>query len=222
MFEPHLDILPEAQRKLWNELAPTRALRFVLYGGTALALRLGHRQSVDFDFFSPLPLDARGDALRTALPFLEKAQIIQQAANTLSYMTPEGVKLSFFGNIDFGCIGPCEQTNDGVLSVASLDDLMATKLVALVQRVEAKDYLDVAALLDAGQSLEKGLCAVATLFGNSVPPIEIARTLTYFESGDLPTLPATIKNTLLAATRVLRFEAIQPLPVIARELDAAS
>ena len=42
-FQAHLEILPEAQRRLWRELRPTVQLGFVLYGGTAIALRLGHR-----------------------------------------------------------------------------------------------------------------------------------------------------------------------------------
>ena len=49
-FRPRLDILPDAQRALWPELAATPP-EFTLYGGTAIALQLGHRQSVDFDFF---------------------------------------------------------------------------------------------------------------------------------------------------------------------------
>jgi hypothetical protein len=50
MFKPNLSILPEPQRRLWAELSNTPKT-FVLYRGTALALRLGHRQSEDFDFF---------------------------------------------------------------------------------------------------------------------------------------------------------------------------
>ena len=46
-----LDILPEAQKELWPFLTETPC-DFVLYGGTAAALRYGHRQSIDFDFFS--------------------------------------------------------------------------------------------------------------------------------------------------------------------------
>jgi hypothetical protein len=49
-FAPRLDIVPPPQRRLWDELAAVPAA-FVLYGGTAVALQLGHRTSVDFDFF---------------------------------------------------------------------------------------------------------------------------------------------------------------------------
>ena len=48
---PWMEILPTQQREIWPLLKPTVALGFVLYGGTAVALRLGHRQSIDFDFF---------------------------------------------------------------------------------------------------------------------------------------------------------------------------
>jgi Nucleotidyl transferase AbiEii toxin, Type IV TA system len=51
VFNPRLDILPDVQQRLWPELAQTPD-NFTLYGGTAIALRLGHRQSVDFDFFA--------------------------------------------------------------------------------------------------------------------------------------------------------------------------
>ncbi|WP_443747297.1 nucleotidyl transferase AbiEii/AbiGii toxin family protein [Asticcacaulis solisilvae] len=56
-FAPRTDILPEAQRQLRPYLAEVTRQGFVLYGGTAIALRLGHRVSVDFDFFHHLPLD---------------------------------------------------------------------------------------------------------------------------------------------------------------------
>ena len=55
-FEPRLDILPESQLGLWPEpdaVPPD----FVLYGGTGLALRTGHRFSEDFDFFSSSAFD---------------------------------------------------------------------------------------------------------------------------------------------------------------------
>ena len=48
---PNFSRMPPSQRKLWPELRPGVELGFVLYGGTAVALHLGHRRSVDFDFF---------------------------------------------------------------------------------------------------------------------------------------------------------------------------
>jgi hypothetical protein len=54
MFEPQFKILPLHQNTLWPDLAEIPG-HFVLYGGTALALRLGHRNSMNFDFFSSEP-----------------------------------------------------------------------------------------------------------------------------------------------------------------------
>ena len=51
MMEPALDTLPPPQRQLWHELHET-PVHFVLYGGTALGLRLAHRESEDCDFFA--------------------------------------------------------------------------------------------------------------------------------------------------------------------------
>ena len=68
-----MECLPHAQRQLWPLLKPAAPLGYVLYGGTAIALRLGHRVSVDFDFFSNHGLDIT--ALHAAMPFLEAATV---------------------------------------------------------------------------------------------------------------------------------------------------
>jgi hypothetical protein len=65
-FDPRLDILPESQLRLWPEL-DTVPSDFILYGGTGLALQLGHRASEDFDFFSSSGFEP--DHLRSRLPF---------------------------------------------------------------------------------------------------------------------------------------------------------
>jgi len=76
-FQPRLDVLPEAQRLLWEELGETPR-GFVLYGGTAIALRLGHRQSEDFDFFSNEPFAPT--ELRRKLKYLKGAENEHMAA----------------------------------------------------------------------------------------------------------------------------------------------
>ena len=106
-FQPNFGILPEAQKALWPSLAGAGTLGMVLYGGTALALRLGHRPSVDFDFFSKDQLPSQ-DILTEALPFLVQSKILQSQKNSLSVLaTPLGdpektVNVSLFGGIHFG------------------------------------------------------------------------------------------------------------------------
>src|SRR5215831_4463859 len=94
-FSPHLEILPRAQRQLWPELSAIPK-DFVLCGGTALALHLGHRESADFDFFGARRFDVR--SLETGLPFLVGAKIVQRAEDTTAIVERGGqVRISFFG-----------------------------------------------------------------------------------------------------------------------------
>lgn len=105
-FQPHFDILPAAQREIWPLLAPTAELGFALYGGTAIALRLGHRNSVDFDFFTEKPLDRR--SIEREFAFFERSRVIQDQKDTLSLFAPlgdEDIRISFFGEIVFGRVG---------------------------------------------------------------------------------------------------------------------
>jgi len=194
-FQPNLDILPDSQRALWPSLAPLQQLRFVLYGGTAIALRLGHRVSVDFDFFSSQPLNKTD--LFQVLPDLATATPLQDEPDAFSVLVG-GVKLSFFGGLRFGHYSPPEKTQDGNLVVAALDDLMALKLKVVLQRSEAKDYLDIAAMLRHGIRLDRGLAIAEAMFRPQFAPMVALRALTYFEDGDLDALPLADRNLLVS------------------------
>lgn len=197
-FEPRTDILPPAQREMWPLLAPASALAFVLYGGTAVALHLGHRVSLDFDFFRAEPLDKK--QIEASFALMRDARTVQEDPNTLVIMVemPSGpVKVSYFGAIEFGRINEPLQTSDLTLLVASLEDLLATKLKAILDRAEAKDYRDIAAMLAAGVSLQRGLGAFAKMFGSD--PALPLRALGYFKDGDLAALPASDRALLCAA-----------------------
>jgi hypothetical protein len=175
---------------------------------TEIALRLGHRQSVDFDFFTHRTLNT--SALTTALSFIARSTVLQDQSDVLSLLvasdeTPtDYVRLSFFGPIGFGRVGEPELTDDGVLLIASLDDLMATKAKVLLQRVEAKDYRDIAAMIRAGVSLSKGLAATRELYGPNFQPSESLKALVYFEGGDLDTLTQDERTTLIEAVSAVR------------------
>jgi len=193
-FEPHLEALAEPQRALWPRLAvlPSDA---VLYGGTALALRLGHRASLDFDFFLPRSFEP-GDMVRE-ISALGSLEVVQSAPNTLGGRV-DGVWLRLFG-VELAAIAPPEVTADTRLPVASLRDLGATKVQTIVDRAEAKDYEDIAALLAAGIELPDMLGSAQIVFGSRFSPLLALKALTSFEDGDLPTLPETTRRRLVAA-----------------------
>jgi Nucleotidyl transferase AbiEii toxin, Type IV TA system len=194
-LDPKLSVLPTAQKEMWAKLAPAVELDFVLYGGTAIALHLGHRESLDFDFFRSEPLEK--NQVRAAFKFIRGASVLQDAPQTLVVLgeMPAGfVKVSFFGGIGFGRVNDPLLTGDGALLVASLDDLMATKLKAILDRAEAKDYRDIAAMISAGVSLPAGLSAFKQMFEGE--PAQVLRALGYFGDGDLNTLGAADRGVL--------------------------
>ncbi|MGI8436928.1 MAG: nucleotidyl transferase AbiEii/AbiGii toxin family protein [Chthoniobacterales bacterium] len=200
---PALSILPPSQRAFWEGEAGRIPGDFVLYGGTALALRLGHRQSIDFDFFSSSPFKL--DDLSRSLPFLREAEILVSEPNTLTLRIDRSgpVTVSFFGNLSFGQLVPPALTPGGI-KIASLPDLMATKLKTVFQRSEAKDYRDIAAILETGLSLATGLAGAVALFGPNFNPALPLKALSYFGDGDLGALPEVVKARLIDAVKQTR------------------
>jgi len=199
-------VLPPAQRNLWPKLAELPE-QFVLYGGTAIALRCGHRVSEDFDFFSAQALVP--EALLARVPWLRspKPTVLQRQDNTLTLQLSNemgSVKASFFGGIEFGQINPPERAADNQLKVASPEDLLALKLGVIQQRVEAKDYLDIHALLKSGLSLSVGLCHLDALHPLTTNWMITLKTLVFFKGGDLEGLPETVKRDLEEAVRLVR------------------
>jgi hypothetical protein len=211
-FPPRLEILPPSQRAFWPELAYVPR-RFVLYGGTALGLRLGHRQSADFDFFSSSPLEP--EALRREISWLAGAEITQSAPNTLGAIVQRDgpVRVAFFGGLRLGRVGQPQLTTDEVVWVASLPDLAGTKAAVVQERAEKKDYLDLAALLRAGITLEEAVGAAAALYGEQFNPLITLKALSYFADGDLPSLPAATRALL--SENAARFTEPARLPRLA-------
>src|SRR5579863_3067399 len=169
-FYPRLDVLAAAQKRLWPELSAVPD-DFVLYGGTALALHLGHRASIDFDFFSNRPLNI--EELQAGTAFLANAKIIQREKNTLSVIVERGepIKVSFFGVPKLPRLVPPGIIRENNLKIASLLDLAGTKLSVIQVRAEAKDYFDVDAVLRLGQiSLPTALAAAQALYGPTFNP----------------------------------------------------
>jgi hypothetical protein len=199
-FMPNLVTLPAAQRALWPELRATPDT-FTLYGGTALALRLGHRASVDFAFFSNASFDP--DQLARQVPYLGNAERVQAAPNTLTCRVDRGgpVLVSFFGGLGLGLVAAPEQAGDILLHVASMLDIAGTKAAVLQKRAEVKDYLDIDALLQHGIDLPAMLAAGTVVYGRKFNPLITLKALNYFD--DLPALPVEVRARLSKAVEAV-------------------
>lgn len=211
-FQPRLDVLPPAQRALWPRLTalPEDA---VLYGGTALALRLGHRASVDFDLF--LPRHFEPGAMRRELDALGPMEVVQSAPDTLGVRV-EGVWISLFG-VDLATAAPPAVAVDSGLPVASLLDVGATKLQTIIDRAESKDYVDIDAVLASGLDLSDLLGAAQVIFGARFAPMLALKAMTSFEDGDLPGLPAVVRGRLTTAAA-----AVDRIPVMGAHRSSVS
>jgi len=208
-FQPRLDILPEAQRRLWDELGTTPD-HFVLYGGTAIALRLGHRHSEDFDFFSNEPFAAT--ELRGRIKYLKGAENEHVAANTLWCRLQRGdtVHVSFFGDLGMNRVGEPDRTTNGIW-VASLLDVAATKAKTMLDRASLKDYLDMDAALGAGLELPRVIAAAKAVYGERYTPYFTIQALNCFIEGDVVELAPEAQRRLSRAARAVNLDKLPEL-----------
>jgi len=216
-MELKIDILPTAQYRLWQELGDTPK-NFVLYGGTALALRLGHRQSVDFDFFSSKPFEPNElykniDYLRAS----EKSQISKNTLTCLVIRQSEVAKVSFFGGLSFARLSLPEIISNPSIAIASLADLSATKIQVIQDRAEMKDYIDIVELLNYF-SLEQMLANAIAVFGKEFNPLLSLKALTYYQDGNLPQLDEKIKQMLLQLVNQIDLSKLPQVTIQSRQL----
>lgn len=210
----HLDILPAAQRRLWDDLIDVPG-SFVLYEGTAIALHLRHRQSVDFDLFGSERFDP--DVLHRTLPFLSGSLVVQvqESPDTLTCVVERGgnVQISFFGVPEIKRIeAPLMAPGNG-LHIAALIDLAGMKAAVVQKRAEAKDYIDIDALIGRGGiGLPLALAAGQRIYGQSFNPEITLKALSFFEDGDLGSVPNAIRDRLAAAVRAVDLDR---LPLLA-------
>jgi hypothetical protein len=208
--EPRLETLTAAQVALWLrlvELPPD----VVLYGGTALALRLGHRASIDFDFF--LPRSFAPGELRRSIPLFRDTPTIQSAQDTLVVRVDE-IRVAIYG-VALPALAAPDLARDTRIPVASLADLGSTKAKAILDRAEVKDYVDISALVASGMDLAEILGGATSLFGPSFSPMLALKALTTFDDGDLPSLAEKHRRRLREAV-----QRVGRIPVVGTKLPA--
>jgi hypothetical protein len=218
-FTPRLDILPSLQRRLWDEFTSIPP-EFVLYGGTAIALHLGHRESVDFDFFGNRSFDPA--RLMSAMPFMAGAQITQREPNTLTGIVDRDgvVKVSFFGVPEIPRLVPPHQVPGNGVKVASLLDLAGMKASVVQVRAEAKDYIDIDAIMASGKiDLPTALAAGLGIYGTQFNPEITLKALSYFGDGDLSQLPESMKARLAEAAREVDLDRLPDLNDLKRDWE---
>lgn len=137
-------VVPSHSLELLKLLSPQLAKHgFYLAGGTALALRLGHRESIDLDFFSAIPFEPDRIVSELAKLTGQLPRIFQKTEGSLSMTLCETkVELLLYQYPELAFV---DRING--ITLASLADNGAMKLSALTARGSKKDFIDVSALL---------------------------------------------------------------------------
>lgn len=168
--EPTLELLKRLMAL--PELAP-----FSLVGGTNLALRLGHRISVDIDLFTTVSFDLAEikDTITDAFP---NALELSARNQTLLYQI-NGVKTDLIRHqyLEISAV----ENIDGI-RLASLPDIIAMKLGAVAGRGAKKDFWDIHVLLEQF-SVKEMIDYYAQKYPLSDPG-QVVRSLVYFEDAD--------------------------------------
>lgn len=173
----HQDILTPHQDYLLDKLNLVDIGDFYLAGGTALALQLGHRTSVDFDFYTKDQLDSLNllAALKNQVGDLS---VQSQEENTLRVFSQD-TELSFFV-YPYPLLKPFVRM--GRIELASKEDIAAMKLIAIVQRGTWRDFVDIYFLLQEF-SLEDMLSFTIEKF-SGYQEMVILKALIYFEDAE--------------------------------------
>ena len=182
----HAEILTKVQVEVLRNVAPiAQAAGFYLSGGTAVALHLGHRRSLDFDWFAAFDFDP-DSVERKLLTLLPSTTITSKAEGTLHALA-SGVQLSFLryrypflqpvvGWTEFGC------------DLGSIPDLAAMKVAAVANRGSRKDFVDLYAMGVSGLTLAEMVRLYTRRFTDD-DLAHVMRSLTYFNDAEREPMP---------------------------------
>lgn len=162
---------------------------FYLAGGTALALRLGHRKSYDFDFFA-------GNKFNSGLYSNMIIKDFEGSISSLSDDTVNGIIKNI--NISFllypyKLIRDPEKFNN--IDLASIEDLACMKCSAIMKRGTKRDFFDIYEILKIVQPLEIKSYLLEKYKKNGNSFYHLTRSLFYFEDAENDIDPVSLNGT---------------------------
>lgn len=135
---------------------------YILCGGTALAMQIGHRKSEDLDFMMwRISKTEKPEVNWNAIEKELRKKIGEiESFNMLGFDQVEfvvrGVKFSFFVSDN---LSPVTAPTDylGNIRLADIESIMAMKMVVMLRRMKFRDYYDIYCILQEGYSINKGI-----------------------------------------------------------------
>lgn len=183
----HEKALPKGSKDFLARLnsSSSPALRgWILAGGTALALHLGHRISEDFDFFRTDSMDI--DRLHNVFREIGSYETLQEEEHTLTLLT-DGIKISFFRISDPFIFTTISYS---FFHIADIRDITLMKLIAICNRGSRKDFVDLFSILRSGMILKDYLDLLPEKYSKGRANIyQILKSLTFFDDAEAEPLP---------------------------------
>jgi predicted nucleotidyltransferase component of viral defense system len=184
----HWNILDSARLAILPQLKDLAGEAFYLAGGTGLALQLGHRDSIDFDFFTLHDFDTKHLISKLEIVFSgHKISITQEEKNTLSCVIDNSIQCSFF-TYSYPTVRPFVESE--YLRIASIEDIGCMKFSAITGRSVEKDYVDLYFILKRIPLAE--LLSLSVEKHASLDEALILKSLVYFD--DVQREPILLKE----------------------------
>ncbi len=204
----HTAVLDSDVIEVLERLGEQPELRhFYLAGGTAAALQIGHRKSIDLGLFTERPWSF--DRVRHALAAVGDVVVDRAEPGTL-VGTVAGVRTSLFHYVAPLIEEPL--ATPFAIPLASLLDIGCMKLIAVLQRGSRKDFIDLYHLGEHGIPIATIVAALPRKFpGVSYNPVHIARSLAYFEDAEAEPEPVMLVPYAWEQVRRYALDASQAL-----------
>ena len=171
-----------------NKLFPNL---FYLAGGTGLALMLAHRKSDDFDFFSKEKFSTEKLLEIIIESFGEDKVILSEIKDDTLIIFLTNIQVAFF-QYNYPLLKPLIKKNS--LNIASIEDISAMKVIAIIQRGTKKDFIDLWAIIRQTEHSLKDIFSFCKEKYDSAFSESIAlKALTYFKDAEEEETPEGIK-----------------------------
>ena len=188
-----LTILSKKQIEIVETLKKSVLLNssFYLAGGTGLALILAHRKSIDFDFFSKAGFSPEKILEQLRENIKENQISLAEMKEDTLIVFLKNIQASFF-YYNYPLIKPLIPKNG--LSVASVEDISAMKVISLIQRGLKKDFVDLWAIIRQTEySLKDIFSFCKEKYGSAFSESIAIKALTYFQDAEEEEMPEGIK-----------------------------
>lgn len=178
----HYKTIESGTLQLLKELQSNPVLQGMrLVGGTGLALQLGHRKSIDLDLFGLINVPS--EDLRESLMAGHSFQIIKESTNIHIYLI-DGVKVDLV-NYSYQWLDKSLQDNG--ITIASINDIAAMKITAIIGRGTKKDFIDLYFILK-----HLSLSEILNLYMQKYPEGSVfmaIKSLSFFDDAEADPMP---------------------------------